>query len=99
MLKTITDVNGRTVKMGRRRHLARSPGLRFSDYILRTAKPAPDCDYTKSALGSLDKMYLNDNLGDCVIAWLAHMFGVFNANAGGNQAIFSYWQILRQYMA
>lgn len=99
MVKTITDATGRTLKMGRNRPVANSPGLRFSRYLLKNVPSAPDCDYSKAAMGSLSKMYMNDTLGCCVISGLEHMFGVFNANAGGNQAIFTNWQTIKQYGA
>jgi hypothetical protein len=41
------------------------------------------CDYTTEAAASLAQMYNNDTLGDCVVAAIEHIVGVFTGNADG----------------
>ena len=73
----------RTVKMGRRRPVARGPRLFLKNY-LRLAKlppPPPSQDYSRAARPVLSNVYLNDQLGDCVIAGGYHVVGVETGNA------------------
>ena len=72
----------RTVKMGRRRPVARGPRLYLRKY-LEQALPSPpqSCDFSKPARPSLNNIYLNDKLGDCVIAAGYHIVGVETGNA------------------
>ena len=56
--------------------------LAFANYATPDLPPPPDeVDYTKKAKAALDKMYLNDQMGDCVIAGMAHVAGVLMDNA------------------
>jgi hypothetical protein len=63
--------------------------------------PAPPAtvDYRGKAFKALSQMYMNDTLGDCVIAGMAHLMGVFSANAGAGQQIFTDAQIVALYSA
>lgn len=76
----------RNVKMGRQRPIALGPRLSFKKYLAvkgLTEPPAPaTCDYSKPALPVLSNVYLNDQLGDCVIAGGYHVVGVETGNAG-----------------
>lgn len=69
----------------------------------RTAIPIPPapvtCDYSAKAAAPLSQVYLNDELGDCVIAGMAHLVGVFMGNAGAGQAIFPTQTIQSLYSA
>ena len=72
----------RTVKMGRRRPVARGPRLYFKNYLRLPAAPPPAADYSRPASSVLGNIYLNDQLGDCVIAGGYHVVGVETGNAG-----------------
>lgn len=74
---------GRTFKLGRRRPITRGPRLSLRKYLL-TALPAPPTavDYSTAAQPALRNIYLNDQLGDCVIAGGYHVAGVATGNAG-----------------
>ena len=73
----------RTVKMGRTRPAVRMPRLKLSNYLLRKLpSPPTSIDYTSAASAVLSKVYLNDQLGDCVIAAGYHLEGVLTGNAG-----------------
>ena len=63
--------------------------------------PAPPASvsYVSRAAGVLGQVYLNDQLGDCVIACMAHLVGLFTGNAGANAVQFSPAQITALYSA
>jgi hypothetical protein len=68
--------------MGRRRPVFR-PHFFLRDYLRPGAISAPSaCDYSAAAATSLGDIYLNQQLGDCVIAAGYHMLGVETGNAG-----------------
>lgn len=75
--------------------------MHFRDY--RTAVPLPvppaACSYAPKAAGALKQMYLNDELGDCVIAAIAHAQGVFTGNAGLPAEQYTSAQIIALYSA
>lgn len=74
---------GKEIVFGRRRPVALGPHMRMSNY-LRASLSAPPvaCDYTPKAAQALAQLYLNDQLGDCVIAGSYHIVGVETGNAG-----------------
>jgi hypothetical protein len=73
---------GRDVKFGRRRSF-RGPRLSLKNYITGTLPPPPaTSDYTPKALSALKNVYLNDSLGDCVIAAGYHYEATVTGNAG-----------------
>jgi hypothetical protein len=75
--------SGKTVKLGRKRPVARGPLLKMSNYLRATLPAAPaSVDYTAPASSVLSKIYLNDQLGDCVIAGGYHVVGTETGNAG-----------------
>jgi len=92
----------RNVKMGRRRPIALGPRLSFKKYLAvkgLTTPPAPaECDYSQAALPVLSNVYLNDQLGDCVIAGGYHVVGVETGNAG-NLFTASNQQLIADYSA
>ncbi len=60
--------------------------------------PPPACDYSAKARKALADIYLNDRLGDCVVAGAAHMIGVWTGNAtGGTPDKFEDGQIRAAY--
>ena len=76
---------GRHVIIGGRRRPAPGPRLYLADYLRRSALPSPPatCDYSKAAMAVLVDIYLNDQLGDCVIAGAYHSpVGTATGNAG-----------------
>ena len=89
----------RTVKLGRKRPIAVGPRLFFKNYrIHRIPLHADACDFRKPALPSLYRLFLNDKIGDCVVAAGYHVVGVVTGNAG-NLFIPSYDQIIKDYSA
>lgn len=87
-------------KLGRNRPTALVRSLHLRNYLMRTYPPAPvSDDWTPEAMASLNQMYLNDQLGDCVIACGAHLEGVLTGNASGTPIVYTNDQIVQQYSA
>ena len=91
---------GLTFKMGRNRPIARGPRLSLKNY-LTAGLPAPPAsgDYTAAAMASLNLMYDNDVLGDCVIAGMEHAEGVMTGNSGAAPILFTDSQTIALYGA
>lgn len=88
-----------TVKLGRKKPSPFALKLRLGDYLTRQLPPPPDsADYTARAAKTLARVYLNDQLGDCVIAGGFHVKGVVTGNAGAELA-FSDADCVTQYGA
>jgi hypothetical protein len=100
-MKTLTHpVTGKTVKMGRNRPARGAKKLQFHEYLGTALPQFPTiCDYTAKASPSLSRIYLNDQLGDCVIAGGAHVRGITSGNNGGSSVVFTDDQIQQQYSA
>jgi hypothetical protein len=92
--------HGRSVKFGRRRPVDQDQQLMLRSYLDTKALPPPPatCDYSTAAKPSLNDIYLNDQLGDCVIAGGAHVRGVTSGNAG-DLAKFTTAEIIEMYSA
>lgn len=74
---------GRTVKMGRSRPKARGPRLRLGRYLqVSLPTPPPSVDYSSKGEPALSNIYLNDKLGDCVIAGGYHIVATETGNSG-----------------
>ncbi len=60
------------------------PKLHFRNYVKKQQLPSPPAsvDYSAKAPNSLANVYLNDQLGDCVVAGMYHVLGVWTGNAG-----------------
>lgn len=102
MAKRTTQVDhiGHSFRLGRNRPVARGPRLSLKNYLMRSLPPPPaSVDYSKKAAKALSQMYLNNQLGDCVIAGMAHLVGVFTGNAGGSAATYSNNEITALYSA
>ncbi len=85
---------------GRRRPAPHSPRLRLANYLGANLPDPPETgDYSVKAQAALKEMYLNDALGDCVVAGAAHMIGVWTGNALPQPAIFGEWAIKNAYHA
>jgi hypothetical protein len=95
--------DGRTFRFGRRAPTVQGghAALRLRDYIDRGALPTPPaaCDYTGAAASGLAQIYLNNTLGDCVVAGVTHTENVWTANANGEETIFTDAQISGMYSA
>lgn len=88
----------RSFVMGRRKPVSLGPHMRFRNYLRRHMPLAPEeCDYTPAAMPALDKIYLNDQLGCCVISGMAHIIGLVTANAGLPPFLFTDQQIVDEY--
>ena len=95
MVKSIA-VKNHTVKLGRRRPIAHCPRLKLKHYIKDIMLPT-QTNYAAKAAPALRQMYLNNSLGDCVIAGMAHLEGLFAANAGTALPTFTDQQIIDLY--
>lgn len=74
---------GRHAKLGRRRPIARGPRLSLRRYLTGALpRPPARIDYSPAAESALENVYLNDELGDCVIAGGYHIVGTLTGNAG-----------------
>lgn len=96
----ILTASGQQFRLGRTRPVARCPRMRLGNYLTRSALPTPpdSVDYMTKAAPALKQVYLNDQLGDCVIAGIAHLEGVFTGNNGEDPAVvFSNHRIQRLY--
>lgn len=91
---------GRSVKLGRKRPAAKGPRLSLKNY-LRAELPAPpaSCDYSAKAASVLSNVYLNDQLGDCVIAGGYHIVAVETGNATGTPFAATNEQLIADYSA
>ena len=70
------------MKFGRRRPVAPGPRLKLSNYLRAPLPPAPPTvDYSPKGQPALANVYLNDQLGDCVIAGAYHVVATETGNA------------------
>lgn len=86
-MKTIATPNHplgiKSVKLGRNRPVARGLRMKFRDYLKVTIPPAPpSCDYSQGGISALENVYMNDQLGDCVVAGGYHVVATTTGNAG-----------------
>ena len=91
----------RHFKLGRNHPRAHTPRLKLANYIRAKQLPTPPStlDYTAQAMAALRQIYLNDQLGDCVIAGGFHVRGVTSGNALGTPVNFTADQVLQDYSA
>lgn len=74
------------MKLGRRAVKTDSRTLCLADYFTPSLPPPPaSIDWTKDV--TQFGMMLNDRLGDCTIAGLAHAFQIFSLNAGKERTL------------
>jgi hypothetical protein len=86
-------------RMGRIRPVARCPRFSLRNYLTRELPPPPaSCDYSAKASTALSEMYLNNTLGDCVIAGIGHVVGVLTGNVGKQYTYYNA-QIIKLYSA
>ncbi len=85
---------------GRNRPKVKFPRLSLKNYLTKALpNPPPLWNYGRLASSSLSQMYLNDSLGDCVIAELGHSVGVLTGNANNAPLILTDAQIISLYSA
>jgi hypothetical protein len=89
------------VKLGRKRPVAKCPRLHLKNYLVKDVPPPPaTVDYSGPAMSALSLVYLNDQLGDCVIAGGYHVVGLTTGNANpGSPWIATDAQITADYSA
>jgi hypothetical protein len=63
--------------------LVRHPRMRLGNYIDKSKLPTPPAsvDYSAKAMPSLRAILRNQEIGDCVCAWICHATGIFTGNA------------------
>ena len=87
-------------RLGRNRPVARCPRLSLKNYLMRgLPEPPANQNYSNKAAKAPSQMYLNNQLGDCVIAGMAHVVGVLTGNAAGPAAIYTSSEIIKLYSA
>jgi hypothetical protein len=87
------------VFMGRRRPRARPPALPLKRYLNRSRGriPTEPIDYYTKAMEAIRRMYLNDQLGCCVIASAYHQVGVWSAAVTGTPLMGTDQEVLKTY--
>jgi|SRR5579859_179690 len=77
-------VNGQLAKLGKQKAVFDKRTLKLTRYLTSVLPPPPDevSWITKLAAAEQLPMYLNDKLGDCVIAAAGHMIQQWNFYAG-----------------
>lgn len=96
--------HGKTIKFGRKRPDpvaldAVKKRVSFSKYSAVLPAAPTSTNYAFKAMVALSQMYLNDQLGDCVIAGANHLEGLATANAGSPIFIATQKQIQADYSA
>lgn len=89
-----------SVRLGRKRVAARKPAPRLAAYLdhRRAAAAVPEAvDYAAKAAASLNRTYLNDRFGDCVVAGKYHAAGVWTANDGPAAAVATDREVYETY--
>jgi hypothetical protein len=99
-LKPIVTSSGATYHLGRKVPKFPRRGLNLGNYFTKKyVQPPAARDWSAKAMPSLNQMYLNDSLSDCVIACGAHYEGVVTGNTKISPIIYTKDQIIQQYSA
>jgi hypothetical protein len=99
-VKQIVTTEGKRFSFGRRRPIATGPEFKLKNYVLQSLPtPPPAVNYTKTVRDALGRIYMNDTLGICVIADIAHRVGVLTGNSGSGQYIFTDAELIALYSA
>ena len=91
-VKKIQRPDGHFIKFGRKRPIVRHPTLQLKNYLVKeklAAPPPGPLGRAAAASAALAEMYLNDQLGDCVIAAIEHAQGVMTGNANPPPLLFT----------
>lgn len=87
-------------KLGRNRPIAHGPRLKLCNYLMKSLPAPPESsDYFSAASSVTSQVYLNDTEGDCVIAGMCHLDGIFDVMAGNAPTIFASTQVNSLYSA
>ncbi len=87
---TVKIHDGRVMHLGRRPPDPNKVVLRLRDYlrITRTTQnPPTTIDFLSKATAAVSQVYLNDQLGCCVISGKAHSVGIWTGNESGTPVI------------
>lgn len=92
------DITGKTYGFGRIRSVT-LPRAYLAEFLTSASLPTPPvtCDWSPKAITSLNKIYLNNQLGCCVISGLGHLIGVWSGNTTGSPIILTDSQIKSEY--
>lgn len=85
-------VTGMEFKMGRLRPPPQPLRMRVAPLLSLSTLPTPPNDFSfwQPARGALQRVYMNDKLGDCAVAGPLHLEGLWSGNGDpGNPLIFS----------
>lgn len=97
-MRSVSFDQPETVKLGRIRPPALPQVPRFAAYFDEAAvTPPKEVDYTKKAMSSLNRMYMNDRLGCCVISGKYHAVGVWSGNDTDSAILGSDNEIVNMY--
>lgn len=94
-------ITGQQFRLGRKPNAAIASSrrrLHLKDYVLEHSYPVA-CDYAVKALPALNRIYMNDSLGDCVIAGSLHLLGTFVGNSTGTALVVPNSTVLQLYEA
>jgi hypothetical protein len=95
-LKEATLGNGKRVKFGRIEPRVRARALSLAAYTADLPSPPPSVPFP---VGYMIPMYLNNQLGDCVIAWLLHLIGLTTLLGRKSEVLFADSDAIRLYSA
>lgn len=86
-------------KLGKKSPRLDTRTLKLSKYLVKpkVAVPAPPSEVSWVTKVPSWPMFLNDKLGDCVIAAMAHMIGQWSFYATGKETLLSNEQVLAAY--
>lgn len=89
-----------SVKLGKNAPSAKAKSCAvpaFANYLLAPSPPPAVIDYSPKAAAAIAKMYLNEQLGDCVIAGKYHQLGIWAGNKSGTPIVVSDQTVLSMY--
>ncbi len=91
--------SGEAMMLGRTRPAVLPTVPLFRSYLLRDAPvPPPSIDYSSKAIVPLSKVYLNNQLGCCVISGKMHQIGLWSgADNEGPAVVFTDQDVVRYY--
>jgi hypothetical protein len=100
MKRFVHPITGHHFYGGRRHPKTLGAHLKLREYLRTASLPYPPqkVNYGTPASSSLGQMYLNDQLGDCVIAMMGHTAGVLTAGAD-NELLLTRAQVIALYSA
>jgi hypothetical protein len=104
MLKQISkhvhhcSITNKTYGFGRRRPI-KLPKYYMHEFLtdIPLPTPPPILNWSPKALKALNSIYLNDQLGDCVIAGFGHLIGIWTGNTLNSPIILTDNQIKNEY--